>query len=165
VPLILRAIQKSKWYKSPSVPWLPEGSLQADALKDLHTQGNVLSVYLIDDEKKGLERVAVALAATKDTVKEVDYALFDQSLLDKVSIKIKKTAGTTPDGEVNKWHLDLVELTADKIINLANIIMQDSVRARIQEKTVASLLRQALDSGHLRRDQMRSQILDSLARH
>jgi hypothetical protein len=45
VALVLRKIRKSKWYKSGSVPWLEEGDLRADALSDLATKGNKLSVY------------------------------------------------------------------------------------------------------------------------
>lgn len=48
--LVLRKIRKSKWYKSGSVPWLEEGDLRADALSDLATKGNKLSVYLVDGD-------------------------------------------------------------------------------------------------------------------
>jgi hypothetical protein len=44
VPFFLSKIRKSKWYKHNDVPWLAEGELQADALGDLATNANALSL-------------------------------------------------------------------------------------------------------------------------
>ena len=60
MPCILRQIRKAKWYKHPNVPWLNEGELQADALADLITKDNTLSVWMLEDETF-VERAATAL--------------------------------------------------------------------------------------------------------
>lgn len=96
MPLVLRKIRKSKWYKTERVSWLEEGQLQADALADLKTTNNELSVWHIEDDKSNLEEVVAALAANCDDVSNLDYALFDQQLLSEIDIRIKATKGGSP---------------------------------------------------------------------
>ncbi len=45
MPLFLRKIRKAKWYKINGAAWLPAGEFQADALSDLGTKDNTLSVW------------------------------------------------------------------------------------------------------------------------
>ena len=88
MPFILRTIRKSKWYKHERVPWLVEGELQADALGDLRTSDNELSVWLVEDDESNLEQVVTALAVTRQRISNVDYALFDLQFLSELNIKI-----------------------------------------------------------------------------
>jgi hypothetical protein len=64
VPFIFRSIRKAKWDRHAGVPWLDEGELQADALTDLKTNNNTLSVYVLENETF-IERTATALAANR----------------------------------------------------------------------------------------------------
>lgn len=97
--------------------------MQADALNDLRTSSNELSVWYIEDDESNLEHVITALAASGDTVANLDYALFDLQLITNSDIKIHQSPGITPDERVNAlWHRDLIELSASKIMRLATII-------------------------------------------
>ena len=155
MPLLLRTIRKAKWYSNENTSWLTEGELQADALNDLRTQHNKLSVWSIDDSQENLERVAVAYAANRETFSNVDYALFDSQILSELRIKFEKSPGGTPDDEVNSnWHIDLVELTASKLLKLAMAIMENDQIKRIPQKTIEKWILEAVNSKQLALDRM-----------
>jgi len=148
MPLLLRAIRKPRWCKDNKVAWLEEGKAQADALGDLLTQKNQLSVWHVEDDKSNLCQVVAAIAATRDHASNLDYALFDQTLLTRIRARIENTVGHTPHREANaRWHRDIVELSAEKIAELANIIMECGTKVRISEPKVISLVKQAVTSG------------------
>jgi hypothetical protein len=155
VPLLLRKIRKSKWYKSDAVPWLEEGELQADSLVDLATKGNRLSVYLVDDDHENLEQIVTALAAACDYISDFEFALFNEEAVHGTSIKVEETAGDTPDPVVNTWHRDLSELTANKVIALATVISTQAVRKRLLSRRVLELLVDAVVSRQLDRAKVR----------
>jgi hypothetical protein len=155
VPLVLRKIRKSKWYESESVPWLTKEDLQADALVDLATKGNRLSVYLVNYDHTNLEQVITALAANCDYVSDFDFALFDHDALWELGIRIENSDGDTPDSVVNSWHCELIELTAERIVALAGIIWKRAEKKRFLSKRVHHLLAHAVASGQIDRDKMR----------
>ena len=145
MPLLLRKISKPRWQK---LAWLEEGKAQADALRDLETKENKLSVWHVEDDKSNLRGVVTAIAATRDVASNFDYALFDQRLLTKLRVRIEKTVGDTYHKEANaSWHRDIVELSAEKNAELANLIMEHGTRDRIGEIKVISLVKQAVTSG------------------
>lgn len=164
MPLLLRKIRKSKWY---SLSWLPEGDLQADSLVDLSTKNNELSVWFIEGNKSNLERIITALAGHRDHLSNFDYALFDLKFIEEKSIKIRKSKGISVDDEVNeRWHLDLYELSALKVLSLAQHIFIEGEIKRIQEKQIGKYIKKALQAGKIKsealKDGIRSKI-DKLA--
>jgi hypothetical protein len=154
VPFLLRTIRKSKWYNSEGTPWLVEGELQSDALDDLKTTDNTLSVWSVDDNKEKLERIVIAFAANRNSFAQVDYALFDQQILADLNIKSKESPGDTPDEEANKWHIDLVELTASKRFELAMTIMIKGQKERIPQKKIERGILEAVRSKQLNFNKM-----------
>ena len=155
MPLILRKIRKAKWYRSDAVPWLAKEDLQADALVDLATKGNRLSVYVVEDDQSNLERIIAGLAANCDFISDFDYALFAQEALDEIKINAEDTNGETPDPVVNSWHRDLVELSAANIFALAKVIGTKAERKRVLSKRVLALVARAVVSGQIERDKLR----------
>lgn len=154
--LVLRQIRKAKWYKHENVPWLAESELQADALGDLHTTHNELSVWYVEDNRSNFERIVAALAANRDRISNFDYALFRQEHLSEINIKVKHTEGDSPDEEANAtWHYDLVELPASKLMELAKAIQANAEIGRFSEKQILQLVAQTVASGHVDLDQTR----------
>ncbi len=149
MPLFLRKIRKSKWYKNDSVPWIGKEEIQADALGDLVTSSNTLSVWLVEDDKSNLEQVIVALASSCDNVSNFDYVLLNVDLLLNVDIKIEPKEGLTPYSRANQWHRDLVELTTNKLFKLAEAIFACSDKNRIAEKKVLNLIKDAVQNGQI----------------
>lgn len=149
MPFVLRQIRKAKWYRHSNVLWLVEGELQADALADLKTSNNTLSVWLIHDDGSNLEQVVTALAATRQNTANLDYALLDLAWVSQLDIRSNPVAGDTPDPGVNGWHLDLVELSAKKLLRLAETILEQATIERISEKALVRLIREAVNSGRI----------------
>ncbi len=139
MPYLLRKIRRNKWYREP---WLDEGDLQADALADLRTTGNKLSVWFVNDDYSNLDRIAAALAAASDHVSNLDYALIDFDVFPELGIRVEQSDGETPDKIASrKWHHDLVELTASNLMELATVIQShDDRRSRLTSDKILDVL-------------------------
>jgi len=125
-------------------------------LRDFVLENSTLSVWYIEDDRSNLEQVAVALASTRDSFSNFDYALIDEALLITINIKIEQTDGATPDQEANtRWHRDLVELADSKLIDLVRTIAEKGETARIPEKKMAVLIQQAVAARHLDRTKLK----------
>jgi hypothetical protein len=150
----LRKIRKAKWYKSELLPWLSPNDLQADALVDLSTKSNELSVYLVDQDKADLNQVVVALALTCDNLSNVDFALIKEEDLEPLQIKVRQSQGNTPDELVNSRHYDLYEITAQKILALALVIKHSEI-SRITEPNIKKNAIRALKEKRLDRSRVK----------
>ena len=134
--------------------------MQADALNDLRTSSNELSVWYIEDDESNLEHVITALAASGDTVANLDYALFDLQLITNSDIKIHQSPGITPDERVNAlWHRDLIELSASKIMRLATIIFTQAEIRRVSKKKLLRMIAQAVSTGRIDRAKLRPKMV------
>jgi hypothetical protein len=162
VPLLLRAIRKNRWYKSEAVAWLPEGEIQADPLGDLATSNNTLSVWQVEDDDSNLEKVITALASSRASISNLDYAVLNIDLLTETGIKIEINPGETPYELANVWHRDLIELTATKIVRLAETMMQNSHILRIPEKRVLDLIKDAVHNGQIDKTKLHPGIANKL---
>lgn len=150
MPLLLRKIRKSKWYKSLNVPWLTAGELQADALGNLKTENNKLSLWHIEDDNSNINQVLVALLTTLDVPSNIDIALIDSNIVSGIGIKTESTKGNTKISDVNiNWHRNLIELTANKLVQLAHVIMQHASFKRYSEDEALSLVQKAIDTGKI----------------
>lgn len=163
MPLFLRVIRKNRWYTtSEAVPWLLEGEIQADPLGDLATRNNTLSVWYIEDGSSNLEQVITALASSRDSISNLDYAMFDAELLVQTGIKIEINQGVTPYEAANIWHRDLIELSATKLVRLAENMLAYSKRERFSEKKVLGLIREAVKNGQIDQTKLSSKIAKKL---
>jgi hypothetical protein len=155
VPLIFRKIEKAKWYQSDAVPWLAADDLQADALADLSTKGNVLSVYFVDEnDTEALERLIAALALSRNFITKLDYTLFSENSLSELGIRVSSEKGDTSDSVVNTWHRHLTELSADKIMDLAHLI-RNARKERVLGKRVRVMVINALITNRIDRAKLK----------
>ncbi|MBA7607792.1 hypothetical protein ES703_14961 [subsurface metagenome] len=169
MPLILRIINKNNWRGREEFPWLTKDPLQtdaiqADAMHDLRTTENTISVYEVNDDKSNLEQIISGYTAGRHKPAHFDYALFDQQLLLKSDIKIEAFAGSTPSTEANACHRHLSELSVHKLTELAKIIMGKAERERLQKKHILRLIKQATDSVDIDRSKIDSRILREIAK-
>ena len=136
--LLLRIVRKSRWLGNPL--WLAAGEMQADPLADLRTSSNSLSVWEVTDDRSNLEDIVVGIASSKDYLANVDYALFEESIVGGLGIQIELTPGTTPHARANPWHRELVRLSARKLVDLAHLMMKKATLERVQENRVGMLV-------------------------
>jgi len=152
VPLLLREIRRAKWYKNAGVKWLGDDELQADALGDIRTSDNSLSVWEIADDRTNLDAIIAAIAAGRDTAANFDFALFTATAVLETNIKIIEEPGKTFDEGVNGFHRELTELTTAKLLALAEIIQRQATRERLIEPKVVAMIATAIEDGRIKPD-------------
>ena len=149
MPKILRKIKKSRWYGADKVNWLAEGEVQAEALADLETQSNTLSVWIVEDDDSNLGRVVAALAATCGSRTNVDYVTIDQKRIDDIGLLMQQTNGDSPDSTANsKWHRDLLQLTVNGVAALAAELSANGQRNRMTWLKVKAAVQRSIDAGY-----------------
>ena len=127
--------------------WLGNGEIQSDALRDLQTEDNTLSVYKVDSGDD-IARVVVAMAANRDNVSNFDYAIFDDTALISSNVSFLQKNGGTPDYEVNQLHHDVTNLTVLNVVQMAQAISQGE-RKRVSGKTLKAQMQLALEKDQL----------------
>ena len=143
---------------------MKENDFQADALVDLSTKNNILSVWYVKDDKSNLERIISALAANCDDVSNFDYALFGYNSIETININIRNSSGTSPDQLVNSnWHYELIELSANQILNLAGFISREGEVKRITEQQVKRLIGKAISYKFLDNERINDKIKNKVA--
>ena len=159
----LRKVRRGKWVKHPVSDWPDDSGLHCDALEDMRTKECNLSVYAIlnvADRK----RVAVALAATREEISVMDYAVFDGSGLKSLGITVRQTDGDTPDMDVNKLHYDLGDLTVKRLAHLTDIVSTGE-HERIQRRDIKTSLCKAARDGRLNMSRIKfSKMRESLSK-
>lgn len=158
--LFLRTVKQSRWLKKPNEDWLEDGELKGDTLTDIEVQNGRLSVYKVTNEED-IKRVSVALAATKDNVYKIDYAVFVDSNLKSFGITTSKTKGETPDSTVNMAHHELGNLTVKRLAKLAEIISVGKHK-RIQRREVWELLQESAHMGRLEKEKLKPKLKEKL---
>ncbi len=149
---VFRSIGNKHWYSDNQLDfneWLPEGELVADTLKELRTTRGALSVYKVDSNKQNFDRVISAYACTRNSLKDIDYVLLPLEVIE-ATFDISATPGQTADDEVNIMHLDIIHLSASKLLILARIFQEHhSSMYRIRKKHITSKIRNSLEQEHL----------------
>ena len=150
MPFVLRKIRKAKWHKLAGASGPGEDEIQADALWDLKTEDNQLSVWNVEDDQSNLDLVLTAVAANCQFIANVDYVLIDQRILTGLNIQFIQTNGNSPYQAANKWHCDLLDLSAGRLLELAKEIYKNSdSKMRKGDKEVKQLLVSAVTSHHI----------------
>ena len=146
MPRFLRVVRQARWSR-PS--WTDGHSLdwQGDALNDLSTMRNSLSVYQADSDEM-LRQVVAGFAANRDNLANVDYAMIDGQLLDAMNLLVVSSDGETPHTGANRLHHNIVNLTADNVLHLVHSISADDVR-RVPARTVKAFIQRALADGQI----------------
>lgn len=146
--------------KDPSLDWLQDDEVKGDALRDLATDQGKLSVYRISNDND-LQRVVTALAANREYLNNVDYAVFEDTRFASLGIVVDLQSGTTPDLKANEMHYDLCSLTVKRLASLAEII-SDGECNRVQKKMVLDWLRAAYAQGHFDETKIKPRLLEAL---
>ena len=124
MPKFLRKLANRAHFVRPE--WLEDDDAPADAFGSFLTRDGALSFWAIDEDESNLGRVIAALAAGRDYIDKLDYALVEKNVFDIAGVGLKKVEGVSPDGGANQlWHQDL-----DGFISKAK--MRGKLRDRIE---------------------------------
>lgn len=143
---VLRKVEnKRRWDKDQDLDWMPTGDVPADCLLDLRTENNLLSVWELDDSQSNLNRVIAALAAQRQNLAKLEYAVVRKSKLSFDTGKIKKSAGDSPDVKANnEWHFDVTDLSGSNLVEFAKSIWTNGEVARLSKSEVKKLVAEAV---------------------
>lgn len=153
----LRIVRRSRWQNRPEPDGPKDSGLSSDVLGDMQTTRCRLSVYAVTDTING-QRVAAAMAATRERISSIDYAIFEDSELESLSISVQHTPGDTPDDDVNKMHHDLGNLTTRRLCQLAEIVFAGEI-SRMAWYNVRELLLDEISAGLLDATRIRPKIV------
>ena len=132
------------------VDWVQSGDVAADALCNLRTQGNALSVWLVDDNRTNLDRIMAAVAAGRMKLDKLDYALIDPQALDELRIRITQERGASCDDDANTlWHQDLHDLSGAKLVELAVLMQTRAEFTRVHRTEVGHLIAASIRDGFI----------------
>lgn len=161
--LLRKLNNKRYWDKSPheDEAWLVDEFARADALKNLLTTNNSLSMYRVDDPVSQVDRVLAALASTTH-LKNVDYAYLDESEVVNIGVKLHAVPGETPDEFVNTLHVNLVELTSERLSDLAKLSIKISTSKRLYVKKVKKLIKGNINNGYIDKDKVFEGVLEAV---
>ena len=160
---VLRKLdRKAAFYPLPT---LKAGDVQADALSNSRTSGNTLSVWLVQEDQTNLNRIVAALAAKRDYLDKLDYALLDTQALDSLHIQVVKKKGDSYDDQANDlWHQDLTDLSGTKLINLASMIQAQAKAklVRVPKGDVGDFIAASINEGFIDPDRVDDRIKKKL---
>jgi len=164
VTLVLRLIRQSRWDSTEKYDWLGEGDIPADPLADFaNTNENCLSVWFVDDDKKDLDDVTAALAASREKADRLDYVLFTQDHLKTAGIEVCETSGQTPDKHVNGLHRDLTHLSAAKVLALTTRVWHENLGLnRIDQRGAVQLVVAAVCRGRILLEELRPKLREDV---
>lgn len=158
----LRKLDNKLWLDKEISHSEVDGSIQADALKNFKTTANKLSIFRIDDVHRQLVRVLVAIAAGGDKVDHCDYVLFDIGIITELGIKLAEIPGDTLDEEINQLHLDLVRLSGEQVLALAQRLQESGEIGRIGPKEMGKAIAEGVKQGNIEKGKLRPKMLDRL---
>lgn len=157
----MRITRRGRWLNgTDDDKWLLSGEIKADALRDLETRGNALSIFRADDESAAV-KICLAIAASRGAFGNVDYTIFDGAELPPIGVEPTQTMGKTPDSEVNQLHYDLTMLTVEKVCQLARIVAAGD-HNRVSKRDIENSLQSAVQSNSLDRNRINPELLERL---
>lgn len=152
--LFLRKIERTKWLTPDDTSWLESGDIPADPLGDLATTGNAFSLWHIEEDRSNFDRVVAGFASKLGNPRNFGYSLFRQEVLTNLGLAVNKTTGDSFDQEVNeKWHWEVVHVSADRLLELAKALFPLSDgRDVVLGPTIEQLIVDAISKRRIRFD-------------
>ena len=134
----LRRIDPTSWIREAD--WLRQEDVPADALRDLRSKNNALSVWQVEmNTPEVIERIAAAMTLTAQRIDHFVYKLIDSKEIACAHIATHLVNGETPDDSINSWHCNLEQMTAQNVADLARII-QNGERGMILDGRILEIL-------------------------
>lgn len=155
MPFFLRAINRENWPEPEEHATVYD--LDADALNDLKTQENTMSVWCAETEED-LRVAIVAYLASMDKwveLEAVEFIAINSKDVEDVGIKYDRVPNFTYISEYQTKHRDLIELKYDSIEKLADIVIKSINEGRdyvIDKGQIRELFTEVVKAGKLHSD-------------
>ena len=160
MPKFLRKLANRAHFVRPA--WLEDDDAPADAFGSFLTRDGSLSFWAINEDESNLGRVIAALAAGRDYIDKLDYALVEESVFDIAGVGLRKVDGVSPDGGANQlWHQDLEGLSGRRLLMLA-VNMRGCRMERKPKMRVQELILSSIDEGFISTTMMKGKLRDRI---
>lgn len=131
--------------------------LDADALNDLKTQENTMSVWYAETEEDLCAAIVAYLASMDKCVEleAVEFIAINAKDVESVGIKYDEIPNFTYISEYQTKHRDLIELKYDSIEKLADIVIKSINEGRdyiIDQGQIRELFTEVVQAGKLHSD-------------
>ena len=84
-------------------------------------------------------------------------------IIQDLNITIKESPGSTPDNKVNiEWHRDLFNLSAQKVLEIAEVICRQAEKERILGKDIKKLIAEHISLGDIDKSKLEQKILEEV---
>jgi hypothetical protein len=124
MPYLIRAINRENWPEPDELTDI--GDLIADALNDITTTDNKLSVWYADNQDD-IYNALIAYLGTMDkwvTNDSIDYVAIDMNDIKEIGLPILEEKNTTYISGEDIRHRDIAELNYTSIENISKIIIK-----------------------------------------
>lgn len=121
----VRKINFAKFPKDPLSYNNEIENISADAVSDLGTKSNELSVWRIPtDSKEDIDEAVLALVTSskQNHFEKIDFVVFSDEILDEHNLKITPQIGDTAVDDLKNEHKNISELTYGTLKNVLKII-------------------------------------------
>ena len=99
--------------------------INAESLSDLSAEENAISTWYVGDKSENEIRHAVlALTSGFRSLDEIKVVYLDVNIIRQAGLSVAETTGITKIEEYANLHRDIDQLNAGKLIQLANIILE-----------------------------------------
>lgn len=165
MPLLLRSTKYNKWIDAKP-EWLREGEIPADPIFGLQTQSNTMSVWVVDRGTDRIKQIISTLAAGKESLEKFEYVLLNSEAIADIGIKTFSKEGKSLNHKLNKFHLELVEISAQKLLKLTETTLKKiwqgdtNLVERIPRKTIALYIFDSISKGRIDSANVEPKVLD-----
>ena len=121
---LMRMITPPRWIQEQHEITCLE-DINAESLSDLSAEENAISTWYVGDKGENEIRHAVlALTSGFRSLDEIKVVYLDVNIIRQAGLSIAETTGITKIEEYANLHRDIDQLNAGKLIQLANIILE-----------------------------------------
>lgn len=164
---IVRKISRVKWDPFPDQD--PD-NISADAITgDLRTRENGLSFWECESIDQSLGDVALVFASAFERLDLVDLAWVEKNCVTDLGIEFQKTLGATIVSDMQKFHVDAVNLNLKGISNLGRLfasqIRHEDNYKRFCRTEIKRLVADAVLEQRLHLEDLKDKLRKSISLH
>ena len=162
-----RKISLAKWPKPPLSDDFDIHTLQADAIADIRTFNNNLSIWSIpsaSDSDINEAVLALATSTSQSSFDKMDVVVFSSKDISARGLQLESVDGKTAVTDLKSTHQNIINLTYDSLTGVMKIISEITVNGRHIRRTkkqIETLIRNnfaRIDLAAFSNDEIRNKI-------
>jgi hypothetical protein len=95
------------------------------------------------------------MSAQRGKFERFDYVLFDEAMASSFGIKAVSVLGDSPNAQINSFHRDLTEISAQRLVEFAEVLLQQQQFGNVGERDIITSIIEGLKKGHIKKTRVR----------